>query len=64
MQALIIWYAAANPERFEEESDPELVAAAREFLPKLSSMDRQMRISVGAAFLAEQKRIARSEFAL
>lgn len=64
MQALIIWYVASNPGRFGEETDPELVAVAREFLPDLSSIDRQMRIAAGAAFLSEQKRITSSEFAL
>ncbi len=64
MQVLQIWYVAANLARFKEKDDPALVADAHRYLPNLSTMDRRMQVSVGAAFLAEKKRLLESELAL
>lgn len=63
MQVFQIWYVAANPNQFNEVDDPELFSAASQYLPGLNVIDRRMQVSMGAAFLAEQKRLLESEFA-
>jgi hypothetical protein len=64
MQVLQIWYVASYPDRIEEENDPELFEAARHFLPGIHSIERETRVSIGAALLSEQKRLAQSEIVL
>lgn len=61
MQVFQIWYVAANQNRFNEVDDPELFHAANQYLPGLNTIDRRMQVSIGAAFLAEQKRLLESE---
>ncbi|GEM_PF-7096823 len=63
MQVLQIWYAAVNQNQFNEVDDPELFSAASQYFPRFKFIDRRMQLSMGAAYLAEQKRLPESEFA-